>query len=66
MKKQKDLYGQMLIGGLFFGIIIGISMMFTLNLSRPTAMDVYKGKTVLQYKIIDGIKTDSIVVFKLK
>lgn len=30
----------------------------------PTAMDVYKGKTTLQYTIVDGIKIDSIVVFK--
>lgn len=31
---------------------------------RPTAMDVYQGKTTLEYTIIDGIKVDSIVVFK--
>lgn len=30
----------------------------------PTAMDVYKGKTTLQYTIVDGVKIDSIVVFK--
>lgn len=30
----------------------------------PTAMDVYKGKTTLQYTIVDGTKIDSIVVFK--
>lgn len=30
----------------------------------PTAMDVYKGKTTLQYTIVDGTKIDSVVVFK--
>ena len=30
----------------------------------PTAMDVYQGKTTLQYTIIDGEKIDSVVVFK--
>lgn len=30
----------------------------------PSAMDVYQGKTTLQYTIIDGEKIDSIVVFK--
>lgn len=28
------------------------------------AMDVYKGKTTIQYTIVDGIKTDSCVVWK--
>ena len=30
----------------------------------PTAMDVYQGKTTLQYTIVDGAKIDSVVVFK--
>lgn len=30
----------------------------------PSAMDVYAGKTTLQYTIVDGVKIDSIVVFK--
>ena len=30
----------------------------------PSAMDVYQGKTTLQYTIIDGVKIDSVVVFK--
>lgn len=31
---------------------------------RPSAMDVYQGKTALQYTIVDGVKKDSMVVFK--
>lgn len=31
---------------------------------QPTAMDVYQGKTTLEYTIRDGVKTDSVVIFK--
>ena len=27
-------------------------------------MDVYQGKTTLEYTIVDGVKVDSVVVFK--
>lgn len=30
----------------------------------PSAMDVYQGKTTLQYTIINDVKIDSVVVFK--
>ena len=30
----------------------------------PSAMDVYRGKTTLKYTIVDGVKVDSVVVFK--
>lgn len=30
----------------------------------PTAMDVYQGKTTLEYKVIDDVKVDSVVIFK--
>lgn len=31
---------------------------------KPTAMDVYEGKTILRYTIQDSIKVDSVVVWK--
>lgn len=31
---------------------------------KPTAMDVYQSKTTLEYKVVDSVKIDSIVVFK--
>ena len=31
---------------------------------HPKAIDVYQGKTTLEYTIRDGVKVDSIVVFK--
>ena len=33
---------------------------------RPKAMDVYQGKTTIEYTIRDGVKVDSAVVFKEK
>ena len=33
---------------------------------RTKAMDVYQGKTTIEYTIRDGVKVDSVVVFKEK
>lgn len=35
-----------------------------LLIEEPTAMDVYKNKTTLKYTVVDGIKQDSVVIFK--
>ena len=32
----------------------------------PKAMDVYQGKTTIEYTIRNGVKVDSVVVFKEK
>ena len=34
------------------------------NRNTPTAMDVYQNKTTLEYKVVDDVKVDSIVIFK--
>jgi hypothetical protein len=57
--------------GIFFGglltifcvIEIGIIIDIT-NKPKPTAMDVYQGKTTLEYTIKDSVKIDSVVVWK--
>ena len=36
------------------------------NTSKPTAMDVYQGKTTLEITYKDGVPIDSVVVFKDK
>lgn len=41
--------------------IIGLN-----NKNKPTAMDVYQGKTTLEITYRDGVAVDSIVVFKDK
>ena len=49
---------------LLCGILIGINMVIMIESSHPTVMDVYQGKTTLEYKMVDGVKTDSMVIFK--
>ena len=58
-------------GGVFFGIVFSVLFVIEVSLlstylkkPTPTAMDVYQGKTTLEYKMVDGVKTDSIVIFK--
>lgn len=33
---------------------------------QPRAMDVYQGKTTIEYTIRDGVKVDSVVIWKSK
>lgn len=58
-----------------FGIFCGwaLAIAFTIEIicicesiseSRPSAIDVYQGKTTLEYTIRDGVKVDSVVVWK--
>lgn len=48
------------------GIIFLVNIYFFMEFLNPSIypMDVYKGKTTIQYTIVDGIKTDSCVVWK--
>ena len=50
------------------GLITGASFIIVIvcifSIDKPSAMDVYQGKTTLEYKVIDGVKVDSVVVFK--
>ena len=59
--------------GVFIGAIIIMLMTIEICLvvtitekPTPSAIDVYQGKTTLEYTIRDGVKVDSIVVFKEK
>lgn len=47
------------------GILAGILLFNGLD-ERPTAIDVYRGKTTLEITYRDGIAVDSIVVLKDK
>ena len=48
------------------GILCCILMALCIALcdEEPTALDVYRGKTELEYTVVGGVYTDSIVVFK--
>lgn len=55
----------------FFVCCLGGTCAFAISLlvliicdCTPTAMDVYKGKTTLEYTVVDGVKVDSVVVWK--
>ena len=57
--------------GVTAGIIITVLLCIEMGLvscissnPHPTAMDVYQGKTTLEYKVVDDIKVDSVVIFK--
>ena len=45
----------------FAGVFAGLRSHVT---DIPTAMDVYRGKTEIQYTMKGSVKTDSIVVFR--
>lgn len=48
----------------FLFVIEVIFISSILENPKPTAMDVYQGKTTLEYTVKDSVKIDSIVVFK--
>lgn len=57
--------------GFFFGIVIMVLGAIEIGIvskiikePKPTPMDVYQGKTTLEYTIRDGVKIDSVVVWK--
>jgi hypothetical protein len=42
------------------------TMIISSDTSSPSAIDVYRGKTTLKITSVDGIPTDSVVVYKKK
>jgi amino acid transporter len=57
--------------GVFFGVFLSIFCVIEIGIVsnmieelKPTPMDVYQGKTTLEYTIRDGEVIDSVVVFK--
>lgn len=49
-----------------FGMFILTSLWVTELFSTPTALDVYRGNTELEITSVNGIPTDTVVVFKNK
>ena len=53
--------------GYFMTILVIIEVYLLSNIigkPTPSAIDVYQGKTTIEYTIRDGVKVDSVVVFK--
>ena len=46
--------------------IIGVIIANKVRDKYPQAIEVYQGKTTLEYKIVDGVVIDSCVVWKSK
>lgn len=57
---------QGLAGQLYVWCFLAVVLIIGINNSEPTptALDVYRGKTTLEYTIRDGEIIDSVVVFK--
>lgn len=58
-------------GCLVFVVIVLIAFASSLFTSKiyeykPSAMDVYQGRTIMKYEIVDGVKVDSCVIWKNK
>lgn len=50
---------------LFMAACIYKSNTYTIG-SKPTALDVYRGNTELKITLVNGVPTDTVVVFKNK
>lgn len=50
-----------IIGVITFGITFSLAIG---EYHEPKAIEVYQGKTTLEYTVKDGVKVDSIVVYK--
>ena len=64
-------YGGNFNTGVIIGIIIAILMVIEICLvsmiiekPKPSALDVYRGNTELEITSVNGIPTDTVVVFK--
>jgi hypothetical protein len=57
---------QGLAGQFYVWCLLAVILIVGVNTSEPipTALDVYRGKTTLEYTIRDGEIIDSVVVFK--
>lgn len=61
-----DVNGWDFLLGVMGAFILSGGMMMLQESYKPTAMDVYQGKTTLEITYKDGVVVDSVVVFKDK
>lgn len=52
------------IVGLLGAYLIVLAILYHYQDKRPSAIDVYRGKTTLEITYKDGVPVDSVVVFK--
>lgn len=46
--------------------VFSLGFLTCLFVQGPNAMEVYQGKTTLEYKVVDGVKIDSTVIYNSK
>lgn len=56
--------GSIKLSVIFTLLTVLASIVFMTYSTTPRAIDVYRGKTALEYTIVNGHKTDSTVIFK--
>lgn len=56
--------GHDFVCGFGTGIVLTCMVAGAAYQGEPNAMDVYQGKTAIQYTVVDGVKVDSCVVYK--
>lgn len=55
-----------LLNSVLGGFLVGLAFQCSIASKRPTAMDVYQGKTTLEITYKNGVPVDSVVVIKNK
>ena len=50
----------------FVGALVGVSLFLLIVCDKPTALDVYRGKTTLEITYRDSVAIDSTVVYKVR
>lgn len=63
MNKLNTAYWTFVVG-MILATSMFAGMLAIVNTNCPQAIDVYQGKTTLKYTVIDGVVTDSTVVWK--
>ena len=64
MNEEEAMSFVSLLIGLALGMIIGFIL--SIEQSKPTALDVYRGKTTLEITYKDDVPVDTVVVYKDK
>ena len=58
------MFAYTVLDGVFFGILFTCLYIKLCVHGKPSAMDVYQGKTTLQITYVDSVAVDSVVIFK--
>lgn len=51
--------------GVLAGAIVCLCLIIAYDINKPTALDVYRGKTTLEITYRDSVAIDSTVVYKV-